>query len=143
MIERGETAVPDEAALVADATAALAQAYAPYSRFPVGAALRARSGRVYRGANVENASLGLSICAERSAVFVAVAAGERAFEAIAIVSKAPEATPPCGACRQVLLEFGADDLVVLLATTQKAGRIERHTLGALAPHAFRRFEPGA
>lgn len=143
MIERGETAVPDEVSLVAEATSALAQAYAPYSRFPVGAALRTPAGRVYRGANVENASLGLSMCAERNAVFSAVAAGERAFEAIAIVSKAPEPTPPCGACRQVLLEFGADELTVLLATTQKPGRIERLTLGALAPFAFRRFEPGA
>jgi len=143
MIERGDTAAPDEAALVAEATAALAHAYAPYSRFPVAAALRARSGRVYRGANVENASLGLSMCAERSAIFSAVVAGERAFDAIAIVSQAPEPTPPCGACRQVLLEFGADDLVVLLATAQKAGRIDRHTLGALTPLAFRHFEPGA
>ena len=143
MIERGETAVPDEASLVAEATGALAQAYAPYSRFPVGAALRTPAGRVYRGANVENASLGLSMCAERNAIFTAVAAGERAFEAIAIVSKAPEPTPPCGACRQVLLEFGADELTVLLATTQKPGRIERLTLGALTPFAFRHFEPGA
>jgi len=143
MIERGETAIPDEASLVTEATTGLAQAYAPYSRFPVGAALRARSGRVYRGANVENASLGLSICAERNAVFAAVAAGERAFDAIAIVSKADEPTPPCGACRQVLLEFGGDDLPVLLATAKKPGRIERLTLGALAPFAFRRFEPGA
>ena len=132
-----------EPELLGLASSVKAHAHAPYSRFPVGAALRARSGRIYRGANVENASLGLSICAERNAMFAAVAAGERAFEAIAIVSKAPEPTPPCGACRQVLLEFAADDLTVLLATTQKPGRIERLTLGALAPFAFRGFEPGA
>jgi cytidine deaminase len=143
MIERGDTAIPDETALVAEATATLGHAYAPYSRFPVAAALRTRSGRVYRGVNVENASLGLSMCAERSAILAAVAAGERSFDAIAIVSKAPEPTPPCGACRQVLLEFCADDMMVLLATAQMAGRVDRHTLGALTPLAFRHFEPGA
>ncbi len=134
---------PDAPALVAEALAALPAAHAPYSRFPVGAALRAGSGRVYRGVNVENASLGLSMCAERGALFAAVAAGERRFDAVAIVTRAAEPTPPCGACRQVLLEFGDDDLSVLLATAGRPAAIERTTLGALTPRAFRRFEPGA
>jgi cytidine deaminase len=128
---------------VRDAVAALPQAYAPYSRFPVGAALRARSGRTYLGVNVENASLGLSICAERNALFAAVAAGEREFDAIAIATRAAEPTPPCGACRQVMLEFAPDDFPVLLATAAAPDAAEATTLGALAPRAFRRFEPGA
>ena len=129
--------------LAQEALEALSRAHAPYSRFPVGAALRARSGRTYRGVNIENASLGLSICAERVAVFTAVAAGEKEFDAIAIVTRASSPTPPCGACRQVLLEFAGDDLPVVLATTTQAAATERHTLGELVPVPFRRFEPGA
>ena len=130
-------------ALVAEALAVLPQAYAPYSRFPVGAALRARSGKTYRGVNVENASLGLSICAERNALFAAVAAGERAFDAIAIVTRAPQPTPPCGACRQVLVEFAPDEFPVLLATAAAPDAAESTLLGVLTPRAFRTFEPGA
>ena len=133
----------DDNALLDEARTALTAAHAPYSRFPVGAALRARSGRTYRGVNVENASLGLSICAERAAIFSAVTAGERAFDAIAIVTRAAEPTPPCGACRQVLLEFCDDDLPILLSTAGAPATVERQTLGALAPRAFRQFEPGA
>jgi cytidine deaminase len=102
----------------------------------VGAALAARSGRIYRGANVENASLGLSMCAERSAIFSAIVAGERAFDAIAIATEADEPTPPCGACRQVLLEF-ADDLAIHLV--DRAGRVEEHTLVELVPRPFKTF----
>ena len=129
--------------LANEALDALARAHAPYSRFPVGAALRGRSGRTYRGVNVENASLGLSICAERVALFSAVAAGERDFDAIAIATRAASPTPPCGACRQVLLEFAGDDLPVLLTTATKTRGVERHTLGELVPLPFRRFEPEA
>jgi len=119
--------------LVAEARAALAHAHAPYSRFPVGAALLAESGRVYRGANVENASLGLSVCAERSAVFAAVTAGERRFLAVAVATDTERPTPPCGACRQILREFAAD-LPVYLAG--RAGDHETRTLRELLPHAF-------
>ena len=82
------------------------RAYAPYSRFSVGAALLAADGRVFIGTNVENASYGLTICAERSALFAAVTAGARSFEAIAIAGPDGIGTAPCGACRQVLAEFG-------------------------------------
>lgn len=122
---------PEE--LVAEARAALAHAHAPYSRFPVGAALLAGSGRVYRGVNVENASLGLSVCAERTAVFCAVAAGERRFLALAVATDTERPTPPCGACRQILREF-ASDLPIHLAG--RAGPHETHTLRELLPIAF-------
>lgn len=126
----------DPARLVAEARRALTRAYAPYSSFPVGAALLAKGGRLYTGVNVENASLGLSVCAERNAIFAAVAQGDREFEAIAIATDADAPTPPCGACRQVMLEF-AEDLPVYLAG--KGGAIEHRTLAELAPRAFRTF----
>jgi cytidine deaminase len=107
------------------------QAYAPYSRFLVGAALRTASGRAYTGCNVENASYGLSICAERVAVFKAVSEGEREFEALAVVTETMAA--PCGACRQVLAEFGLDMQVIV--ADLEGGR-EVFTLGDLIPAAF-------
>jgi cytidine deaminase len=84
------------------------QAYAPYSRFPVGAALRTKTGLVFCGCNVENLSYGLTICAERNAIFAAVAAGQREFEAIAVVADSIQPVTPCGACRQVLAEFSPE-----------------------------------
>ena len=125
--------------LVDAACAQRLRSYSPYSRFRVGAALLGRSGTVYLGTNVENASFGLSICAERAAVCRAVADGERAFEAIAICADGSEPTPPCGACRQVLLEFGAD-LVVLMAGNRGAeGPVRQSTAGELVPLAFTDF----
>jgi cytidine deaminase len=122
-------------ALIEEARAAMANAHAPYSNFPVGAALRVKSGKVYRGANVENASLGLSVCAERVAIWNAVSSGEREFDAIAIVTDAETPTPPCGACRQILLEF-ADDLPVHISAR---GRTTSTHLAALLPNAFKTY----
>lgn len=117
--------------LVTLAREARKQAYAPYSGFAVGAALRTVSGHVYTGCNVENASYGLSICAERVAVGKAVSAGERDFETLAVVSKTMAS--PCGACRQVLAEFGLDTKVVMADLEQSR---EIHTVGDLLPAAF-------
>ena len=117
--------------LIAKAMEARGKAYAPYSHFAVGAALLARSGRVYTGCNVENASYGLSICAERTAVFKAVSEGERDFEAIAVVTE--KGVTPCGACRQVLMEFG-EDMQVIVA--DDAGRYRVFGLQELLPEAF-------
>jgi len=117
--------------LIAKAMKAREQAYAPYSHFTVGAALLARSGRVYTGCNVENASYGLSVCAERVAVFKAVSEGERDFEALAVVTE--KGVTPCGACRQVLMEFG-DDIQVIVADV--TGRYQVLSLQELLPEAF-------
>lgn len=118
--------------LIAAARAVRERAYAPYSRFLVGAALRTKSGRIFSGCNVENLSFGLTICAERSAVFAAVAAGEREFDAIAIVADSKEPVTPCGACRQVLAEFGLD-LAVCSANLE--GQTFESTIRELLPRA--------
>lgn len=123
--------------LVEAATQARLNAYAPYSGFAVGAAVLSSSGRVFGGCNVENATYGLSICAERSAISAMVAAGEREVRAIAIVTAAPSPTPPCGMCRQTLAEFALDAPVYLASTTP--GTMARTTsLAKLLPDAFRR-----
>ncbi|MFY3742909.1 cytidine deaminase [Anaeromyxobacter sp. Red801] len=123
--------------LVRAARAARARAYAPYSRFKVGAAVRAGE-TVHAGCNVENASYGLTVCAERAAVAAAVAAGARRLDAVVVASGTSPPTPPCGACLQTLAEFGGPDLPVVLAGARGA-RVET-TLGALLPSAFgRRF----
>lgn len=119
-------------ALLAHAAAARQAAYAPYSQFQVGAAVLTGSGEVFTGCNVENASYGLTICAERAAVFKAVAAGQRDFTALAI--SLPGAGSPCGACRQVLHEF-APHLPILLGDEE--GQLVRLTsLAELLPEAF-------
>jgi cytidine deaminase len=119
--------------LIAVARSAAQRAYAPYSRFRVGAAVRAGSGRVYAGCNVENASYGLAVCAERNAVFQAIAAGEDRIEAVAVYTPTARPTAPCGACRQVIAEFGLRARV--LCTCDGPGRIET-TLDALLPASF-------
>ncbi len=122
--------------LVNAACAERKNSYSPYSRFRVGAALLSKTGKTYLGTNVENASFGLSICAERSAVFSAVSAGEQEFAAIAICADGPKPTAPCGACRQVLLEFGPEMPVILAGEKGLEGEILELTVGELLPHAF-------
>lgn len=118
--------------LIERATQARSHAYAPYSNYAVGAALLARSGEIYIGANVENAAYPSGMCAERSSVFAAAVNGERAFDAIVIVSE--NGGSPCGACRQVLSEFGLDVQVV---ATDAAGSIVLDTpLSELIPNDF-------
>ena len=107
------------------------RAYAPYSKFLVGAALVTKDGRVFEGCNVENVSFGLTICAERNAVFAAVAAGCREFEKIVIAVDRLEPATPCGACRQVLAEFNPDMEVVLGTFT---GKMSAYRLSDLLPH---------
>lgn len=118
--------------LVAAAREARVNAYAPYSHFAVGAAVLA-GGRVFTGVNIENASYPVSVCAERNAVAAAVGAGEHAIEAVAVVADASVITPPCGACRQVLYEFGPRMLVVC---AQMNGATQEWQMAELLPHAF-------
>jgi cytidine deaminase len=120
-------------ALVAAASAASAQAYCPYSGFAVGAAVRAADGRVFAGCNVENASYGLAVCAERNAVFHAVAAGVREIVAVAVYTPTPEYATPCGACRQVLLEFAGNAEVICACDGAEQGHF---TVSSLLPHGF-------
>ncbi|MEQ9507045.1 MAG: cytidine deaminase [Hyphomonas sp.] len=124
----------DWAALKAAALAARARAYAPYSEYKVGAALLAESGEVFPGCNVENATFGATCCAERTAVFSAVAAGQTAFRAIAVATAGPGAGTPCGICRQVLAEFGGD-IEVLCFTPE--GAEQKYLLSELLPFAFK------
>ncbi len=122
----------DDQALVAAARAARGASYSPYSRFAVGAALLCTDGTVVSGCNVENASYGLTICAERTAVFAAVANGHRSFSAIAVAGPPEAVTSPCGACRQVLAEF-APEMRVLYTVPDG---IVSTTLDALLPNRF-------
>jgi cytidine deaminase len=119
--------------LIAAAKQARENAHAPYSNFRVGAALRATSGVVYTGCNVENATYGLTVCAERVAIFKAISEGERGFEAIAIVADTDALTPPCGACRQIIWEF-CGDVEVILANLK--GKAETLRASALLPTPF-------
>ena len=121
-------------ALRQQARDAARNAYAPYSRFAVGAAVLTDKGEIYSGANIENASFGLSICAERNAIFHAVARGARKIVAVAVYTKTPQATTPCGACRQVLAEFGRDALVICFTDIEAAE--QRHSLAELLPRPF-------
>ena len=128
------TTFHDEA-LVEAARAARTHAWAPFSRFLVGAAVRHRDGRLFTGCNVENASYGLTMCAERVAVFKALSEGARPdqFVAVCVVADTADPTPPCGACRQILWEF-CGDVPVVLATPREVTRVL--TMGELLPHPF-------
>jgi cytidine deaminase len=120
-------------ALILAAKQARENAHAPFSDFRVGSAVRAKSGRIYTGCNVESASYGLTCCAERTAIFKAVSEGERGFEAIAVVTDTDVLTPPCGACRQIIWEF-CGDVPVVLANLK--GKVELESAGDLLPRPF-------
>ncbi|MBN1659397.1 MAG: cytidine deaminase [Anaerolineae bacterium] len=125
---------PSDQELIEIALRARQHAYAPYSKFPVGAALLGRSGQVFTGANVENAAYPLTTCAERTAVTKAVSEGEREFDTIAVVTET--GATPCGACRQILREFGGPegDLRVIVADTE--GQSRTYTIAELLPDSF-------
>ncbi len=129
--------MPSVDALFEAARAIQAKAYAPYSRFKVGAAIVTPSGQVFTGCNVENASYGLTNCAERTAVFKAVSEGRTAFRAIAVVGPQDDLLcAPCGACRQVMYEFGPETVLVTPAGPDQPGGVAMTTVGALLPGAF-------
>lgn len=122
------------AALMQAAKDAAAQAYAPYSKFPVGVAVLSESGKVYTGCNVENASYGGTVCAERNAIGAAIVAGERRFQALMVYTPQDMLTPPCGICRQVIAEFFNPDAPV--ASCNHLQQQQQWTLGELLPAAF-------
>lgn len=127
--------MPTREEIVILAQAALAHAYAPYSKFPVSAVVVTKSGRSYVGVNVENGAYPLSRCAEQIAVGAMVAAGEREILEVLILSTSSEPATPCGACRQILSEFARSDTPIVCRNT--AGKERRFTLGELLPAAFR------
>ena len=119
--------------LIAAASAVRENAHATFSRFKVGAAVQDVTGRIHTGCNVENATYGLTLCAERVAIFKAVSEGERKFESVAVVADTDRLTPPCGACRQILWEF-CGDVEIVLANLR--GKIEIHQMKQLFPEPF-------
>ncbi|VVB72153.1 Coenzyme F420:L-glutamate ligase [uncultured archaeon] len=120
--------------LIKEAISAREYAYAPYSNFRVGAAIKGKSGMIYSAGNIENASSGVGICAERAAIAKAVASGEREFEALAVIGDTPRPLSPCGTCRQMLIEFG-DDIKVVMANLK--GDAAMATIAELLPGAFK------
>jgi cytidine deaminase len=129
----GSLSVTEKDLLIEAAKQARENAHAPYSNFRVGVALRSTSGRIFAGCNVENATYGLTMCAERVAIFKAVSEGERGFSAIAVVTDTEVLTPPCGACRQLIWEF-CGDIPVSMANLQ--GKIEVMQMKDLFPKPF-------
>ena len=119
--------------LIAAALAARLKAHAPYSHFLVGAALESNEGRIFTGCNVESASYGLTICAERNAIFKAISEGVHGFRRIAVAAESPELTPPCGACRQVLRDH-CDELEIILCNPRGETKVFR--LSELFPYPF-------
>jgi cytidine deaminase len=119
--------------LISAALQARENAHAPFSKFKVGAALEDANGRIHSGCNVENATFGLTVCAERIAVFKAISESARSFRRLAVVADTETLTPPCGACRQILWEFCGDIEIVL---ANLSGKSENLRLGALLPRPF-------
>ncbi|MGB7846482.1 MAG: cytidine deaminase [Candidatus Acidiferrum sp.] len=123
----------DYVQLIASAKRGRENAHAKFSNFKVGAGLQASSGKIYAGCNVENATYGLTVCAERVAIFKAISEGERKFEAIAVVTDTDKLTPPCGACRQLIWEF-CGDVPVVMSNLQ--GKVEVIPMRELFPKPF-------
>ncbi len=117
-----------------EAKIAREKAYAPYSKFKVGAALRTKDGKVYHGCNIENAAYSMCNCAERTALFSAYAKGDKAFDLLVVVADTNRPVPPCGACRQVISELCHPDMAVIL--TNLKGDVEEMTVKQLLPGAF-------
>jgi cytidine deaminase len=132
---RANSKMSAEKKLTAAARSARENAHAPYSKFRVGAAVRTKSGKIYSGCNIENASYGLTLCAERVAIFKAMSEGEREFDAIAVVTDTEKLTPPCGPCRQIIWEF-CGNVSVIMANLK--GSVERETAATLLPRPFDR-----
>ncbi len=133
MSEYEALSVSEYETLIAAAKSVRENAHAAYSNFRVGAALRATSGRIFGGCNVENATYGLTVCAERVAILKAISEGERGFDAIAVVTDTDALTPPCGACRQIIWEF-CGDVPVILANLK--GKVEIIPMSELFPKPF-------
>ena len=123
-------------ALLAAAREAQAAAYAPYSNFAVGAAVLLSDGSIHKGCNIENASFGLTVCAERVAIFHAVTAGRMDIVAVGVVTSAPKLCKPCGACRQVIAEFSRADSPIVILSTTESGLSATDTITDLLPDNF-------
>lgn len=121
--------------LINEAKEGMRNSHSPFSHFKVGAAILTEEGKIYRGCNIENASYGLTICGERTAIFKAISEGEHSFTAVAIVSSSNDETFPCGACRQILFEFMKEDAEVIVE--DKDGNIKVYGLAELLPHGFK------
>lgn len=119
--------------LIEAAKKAREKAFAPYSKFKVGAAIGTKDGKIYTGCNIENASYGLTICAERVAIFKALSEGEKEFVNLAVVADTKDLTPPCGACRQIIWEFCGD---IPVAFSNLEGKTETLAMSELLPRAF-------
>lgn len=117
------------------------KAYAPYSHFHVGAALLTPNGKIYSGCNVENTSYGLTICAERNAIFQMVADGEQKIAELLVIGDTDEYLPPCGACRQVIAEFSTQDTIVYMSN--RHGNLKKTTVGELVPFIFSLGDPAS
>ncbi|MBA2873337.1 cytidine deaminase [Thermaerobacillus caldiproteolyticus] len=124
----------DKNQLINEALSGREKAYVPYSRFQVGAAILTKEGKIYKGCNIENASYGLTNCAERTAIFKAVSEGQKKFAMMAIVADTDGPVSPCGACRQVIAEFCDPDMPIILANLK--GNIQETTVKELLPFAF-------
>jgi len=120
-------------ALIESAKKVREQAYAPFSNFRVGAAVRTKSGKIYTGCNVESASYGLTVCAERIAIWKAVSEGEREFDHVSVVTDTEELTPPCGTCRQIIWEFCGD---IPVTFSNLKGKVETVMMKEILPRAF-------